>query len=164
MKYFAYGSNMSLARLQARTPSARRLGTAILEAHDLRFHKAGKDGSGKCDVVYTGGAERVYGVLYEIDDSEMPILDEAEGLGINYGRKDITLVCSQGELVDAAMYFALKIDESLTPYSWYVRHVLVGAVEVGLPDDYVQRIAMVVAITDPDIERDRLERAIHEVD
>jgi hypothetical protein len=67
MKYFAYGSNMSLARLQARTPSARRLGTAVLESHDLRFHKAGKDGSGKCDVVHTGGAECVYGVLYEID-------------------------------------------------------------------------------------------------
>jgi len=38
---------------------------------------------------------------------------------------------------------------------------MVGAIEVGLPDHYVQRIAMVMAIADPDSERDRLERAVH---
>ncbi|TNF88372.1 MAG: gamma-glutamylcyclotransferase, partial [Gammaproteobacteria bacterium] len=39
--YFAYGSNMSPARLQARVPSARPLGVYRLKGHRLSFHKRG---------------------------------------------------------------------------------------------------------------------------
>ena len=50
--YFAYGSNMSQRRLQARVPSATFLGIGILLGHALAFHKISKkDGSGKCDIV-----------------------------------------------------------------------------------------------------------------
>ena len=31
------------------------------------------------------------------------------------------------------------IGEGIKPYSWYVKHVLVGANETSLPDDYIQR-------------------------
>ena len=47
--YFAYGSNLHPERLRERVPSAESLGVARLEAHVLRFHKRGRDGSGKCD-------------------------------------------------------------------------------------------------------------------
>ncbi len=48
MKYFAYGSNMSLARLKGRVPSAKRLGMFCLRNHQLAFHKISKkDGSAK---------------------------------------------------------------------------------------------------------------------
>lgn len=53
MKYFAYGSNMSLLRLWQRVPSAVRIGVFTLQGHQLRFHKLGKDGSGKCDAYQT---------------------------------------------------------------------------------------------------------------
>ena len=43
MHYFAYGSNMSVARLRMRTPSARKVGLFRLASHDLRFHKRGAD-------------------------------------------------------------------------------------------------------------------------
>ncbi|WP_372836144.1 SufD family Fe-S cluster assembly protein, partial [Pontibacterium sp.] len=43
MYYFAYGSNMSLKRLQARVPSAMPLCSATLTRYQLRFHKSGKD-------------------------------------------------------------------------------------------------------------------------
>ena len=39
VKYFAYGSNMSLVRLRERVPSAERLGVFILAEYQLRFHK-----------------------------------------------------------------------------------------------------------------------------
>ena len=78
--YFAYGSNLLSTRLQQRTPSARALAPAVLEGHALRWHKAGADGSGKCDVVAVDGAgHRVIGVVYEIARSEKPLLDAAEG-------------------------------------------------------------------------------------
>jgi len=39
LRYFAYGSNMSLARLRRRVPSARRIAVATLPGYRLRFHK-----------------------------------------------------------------------------------------------------------------------------
>jgi hypothetical protein len=47
--YFAYGSNMSTARLRQRMPSCKPLGTAVLSEHKLRFHKRSTDQSGKCN-------------------------------------------------------------------------------------------------------------------
>jgi hypothetical protein len=47
--YFAYGSNMSTARLRERMPSCKPLGTATLPGHALRFHKRSTDKSGKCN-------------------------------------------------------------------------------------------------------------------
>ena len=49
--YFAYGSNLLTCRLRQRTPSARVVDRAILRQHELRWHKAATDGSGKCDAV-----------------------------------------------------------------------------------------------------------------
>ena len=45
--YFAYGSNMFVRRLVARTPSAVRIATAFVEGRRLVFDKVSTDGSGK---------------------------------------------------------------------------------------------------------------------
>ncbi len=80
MKYFAYGSNMSIARLRERVPSAVSFGCHALKEHDLRFHKSSKDGSGKCNAFFTGNDDdTILGVLFEIKSSEMSALDRAEG-------------------------------------------------------------------------------------
>lgn len=50
---FAYGSNMLVARLTERVPSARPIGIGQLKGHVLRWHKRSKDGSGKCDIEIT---------------------------------------------------------------------------------------------------------------
>jgi hypothetical protein len=44
--YFAYGSNMSPARLKKRAPSSLAIGIAQLAKHALHFHKRSKDGVG----------------------------------------------------------------------------------------------------------------------
>ena len=49
MHVFAYVSYMSVARLRMWAPSAMKVGLFWLASHDLRFHKRGADGSGKCD-------------------------------------------------------------------------------------------------------------------
>ena len=80
-KYFAYGSNMFAARLRARVPSAKAIGTYTLPSHDLRFHKrSDMDGSGKCDAFETGdAADFVMGRLFTIDAAEEGKLDGHEG-------------------------------------------------------------------------------------
>lgn len=152
---------MSLARLRQRVPGARVIGCYFLDGHDLRFHKRGQDGSAKCDALYTGSDDRIYGVLFEIPQSEKPALDRAEGLGVGYDEKVVSLQNQQGEQREAITYFALQIDPSLKPYHWYVNHLLVGAREARLPAEYIDRIVRVVSVDDADPERDYRERAIN---
>jgi len=111
MKYFAYGSNMSLTRLRERVPSAMVLGTFSLRDHELRFHKHGKDDSGKCDVFFTGdNFHVVFGVLYEIAMSEKSVLDRAEGLGSGYEEKEVIVTDSRGVSERAVTYYATNIN------------------------------------------------------
>ncbi|MBR9868727.1 MAG: gamma-glutamylcyclotransferase [Oceanospirillales bacterium] len=161
MKYFAYGSNMSLARLQQRVPNARVSGCYFLDGHDLRFHKAGQDGSAKCDAFYTGRGDRIYGVLFDISVSEKPVLDRAEGLGAGYDEKTVQLQNEQGDRVEAITYYALQIDASLKPYRWYVNHLLVGAREANLPAEYIDKIMGFEFVDDPDADRHARESLIH---
>ncbi len=162
MLCFSYGSNMSLARLQDRVPSARFVAVATLPAHRLRFHKVSqKDGSGKCDAEETGNPEdRVIGVVYEISGSEKPALDREEGLGSGYGEKEVEVSTDQ-ERLTALMYFATTVDSQLKPYQWYKKHVLVGARENGLPPEYIAQIEAMEAVDDPDTARHERELAIY---
>ena len=150
---FAYGSNMLWRRIQARVPSARPLGPAILHGHRLQWHKSGRDGSGKCDVVPTTEAGHlVHGVLYEMLGAEKPALDRAEGLGTDYDEKQVEVQGRDGP-VTAWVYLAMRIDPQARPYAWYKAIVLAGAREHGLPDDYVAALDAALAIDDPDAAR-----------
>lgn len=162
MKYFAYGSNMSLARLQERVPSAVRIGTFMLKKHELRFHMASDDGSGKCDAYQTSNENNVViGALFDINENEKYILDKAESLGVGYDEKSIKVENDLGEVFDAFMYFAIKIDTSFKPYSWYLNHVVTGAIEIKLPSQYLNNIQSTQCIEDLDKNRDAQQRAIH---
>ena len=154
---------MSIARLRGRTPSAAPLGSYALKEHDLRFHKSSEDGSGKCDAFYTGDrCDVVYGVLFEIYAGEKPALDTAEGLGHGYDQKNVTVLAVDGSSVESLTYIATKTDVNLKPYSWYLNHVLVGAHEILLPENYIEtRISSVESIQDTNKERDAEQRAIH---
>ena len=141
--YFAYGSNMSSERLRGRTPSAVSLGRARLPRYALRWHKLGRDGSGKCDIEATDSpGESAWGVLYEIDSADKRGLDAVEGLGVGYDEQTV-FVETENDVAQALTYKARpdKIDPTLRPLPWYKAHVLRGAREHGLPDEYVQRIA-----------------------
>ena len=162
-EYFAYGSNMSTARLRVRTPSAQPLGLATLLGHTLRFHKRSKkDQSAKCDAFATADDDSaVIGVLFSFDPAERDELDKAEGAGKGYDAKVVTVINDKGRRRKVLTYLASQdaIDDTLKPYSWYKDHVLAGSQEHGLPYDYVAEfIAPVEAAEDPDRERDARER------
>ena len=153
---------MSLSRLHKRVPSAKRIGFYSLKEHDLCFHKSSGDGSGKCDAYCTENKhDYVIGALFEIDRAEKCTLDQAEDVGHGYEEKTIIVQSQAGDAVEATTYYATKIDESLKPYSWYLNHVLVGAKESGLPQQYIEKIESIESVQDQDINRDRTERAIH---
>ncbi|WP_444944106.1 gamma-glutamylcyclotransferase family protein [Microbulbifer sp. ZKSA006] len=162
MRYFAYGSNMSLPRLKKRVPSAVRIGMFTLAEHSLRFHKVSKDGSGKCDALFTQDSKDcVIGALFEISDKEKGALDKVEGLGYGYKEKRVRVTDVKGNSLEAVTYYAANTDPSLQPYSWYLYHVIYGAKETGIPTDYLNRLETIKGKEDPDRERDARERAIY---
>jgi cation transport regulator ChaC len=161
--YFAYGSNMCTGRLRIRVPSARPLFVARLRGYALRFHKRSTDGSGKADAEYTGNdSDSVWGVVFEIDATQKPNLDEAEGLGSGYDEKRINLNDSAGRTYNAWMYYASQShkDARIRPYSWYLRFVVEGAKQHGLLAEYVALIASAESNEDQDQARDARNRNI----
>ena len=151
--YFAYGSNMLLARLRARVPGARRVGVALLRAHALRWHKVGRDGSGKCDIVATDEpGQQVHGVIYEIPPGQKPALDLAEGLGQGYDELQVQLEGPSGPL-QAFSYRATRTRPDALPFTWYRALVVAGAIENGLPQPYVEALQRVPASLDRDPDR-----------
>jgi hypothetical protein len=158
--YFAYGSNMSSRRLRARVPSASPVGIGTLTGWSLAFHKAGRDGSGKCSIVAVDSA-RVLGVLFSLRATELVKLDLIEGRGFGYERRMIEIATGDGLVVEAQTYIATRIGTGLRPYSWYKRHVLEGALEAGLPAYYITTIQAVEAIEDDDLLRVECELGVY---
>ena len=140
--YFAYGSNLSSARVRQadRAPSARLVGAASLSSHTLTWCKRGADGSGKCTLARTESrADGVWGVLWEIDDADVARLDAIEGAG--YERVEVTITTGNQKM-SAFTYLARSthVDPALRPASWYRDLVIAGAREHGLPAAWIRRL------------------------
>ena len=147
-------------RIAQRVPSARPVGTATLHGHVLHWHKAGRDGSGKCDIVPTASPGcLVHGVLYELARDEKYLLDAAEGLGQGYDEEEVSVETAFGPAL-AWTYRATATDPRLLPFTWYRALVVAGAREHGLPADYIQALAAVRAREDSDAARASLHWAL----
>ena len=163
MFYFAYGSNMSSKRLNSRIPAVFEC-VATLPQHELRYHKLSKkDNSGKCDIFHTDNpCHLVHGVVFSIQRRHKTILDVFEGLGFGYDHKVVTLArVDNGQPLDAVTYYATQIDPTIKPLDWYVEHVLVGAREFGLCQDYVRDYLAVESVQDSNQRRRAKELSIY---
>lgn len=162
LHYFAYGSNMSSRRMQARLPAATVVATATLDGYRLAMHKVGRDGSAKCDALAVDDPKaRLHGVLYRIAAAERARLDDCEGLGDGYRDATVEVRLGDGRRVAAFLYIATRTNPRLRPFDWYKTHVLHGAREHHLPDDYLVTLAALDSVPDPDPVRSAAELAIY---
>ncbi len=162
LNYFAFGSNLSSARLLQRLPLAEIHGVATLAGHRLCWRKNDRGQSGKCDIHPTGErADRVYGVVYRVSIDDRFTLDEIESHGFGYERREVAVRTLAGRELDAFTYYALDIDHSQQPFHWYKEHVLRGALEHDFPLHYVEEIRATPSIDDHDLERARRELSIY---
>ena len=151
---------MLTERLKARVSSAKNPSPFALRKYRLRFHKKSSDCSGKCNIVATAfDSDVVHGVLFDIDDAQISLLDKAEGVGHGYLRNEIS-VSIDGIMTKVSVYIAEKdaIDDALIPYRWYYELVLSGAEQHSLPNDYVAGLRAIPFTNDPKSDRkSRLE-------
>ena len=160
MYYFAYGSNMSSRRLLARVPSARSLGVARLSGYQMIFSKRSHDGSAKCTIHVKAGASTL-GVLYQIPADQRYTLDRIEGQCFGYHVKEGQITTQIGSRMTAFTYLGTDLSGILPAYTWYVEHVLRGAREHGIAQQYIDKIEAVPAIEDPDQGRHEFEMSIY---
>lgn len=151
-------------RIELRLGRCEIVGTASLRGYALRFHKRGRDGSGKCDAFLTEDpADTLFGVVYALSERQRSMLDEFEGPG--YESRDVR-VQTGARMLSVYAYVARRghVDEHLRPFHWYKSIVEAGARAHGLPGHYVENISAVSAQTDPDADRSSLHLAILQPD
>lgn len=144
--YFAYGSNMNVARVDARIGATRRVLSGVLADHELRFDKASRvPGIAHANVAHRPG-ERVEGALFELSaPQQIELMDPFEGVPHDYQRQRHAIHTAEGE-IDAWVYIAVpeRIRHALRPAREYLEHLLAG--EPFLSPEYYARLARVEAV------------------
>lgn len=157
MLIFAYGSNMNINRLTKRVPSATKVSNAFLTGYKLVCNKVSKkDGSAKANIEKSDIAtDIVWGILFEIDSNEKPLLDIPEGLGKGYNEDCLTFTDENNLKHIAQVYIAdsKSINNSLVAYNWYEEFIITGAILNQLPADYITQLQSIPCIPDPDEKR-----------
>jgi len=153
--YLAYGSNLHPIRLRERVPSAEFVARTHLTGYRLMWHKRGQDGSGKCNLHYTGKEiDRSQAAIFRITRQHIEDLDHFEGNGRGYQNSDIEIALN-GRQQTCFTYFAetAHIDDELQPFSWYKQLVLQGAHYHGFPQSYLADIEGIPEQLDSNTER-----------
>lgn len=132
-RYFAYGSNMSRARIEARLGSVQDLGRARCPDREHRFSKLGRDGTGKGNIEAVAGA-LVWGVVYELDEAQLARLAEFE-----FGYRATQIELAAGMQI-VTSFVALKPVAGLAPTPEYLEHYVTGIREHGIPDAYLAAV------------------------
>lgn len=163
VRYFAYGSNMLTKRLQSRCASAKFKHVAIADNWSLTFSKRSQDGSGKATVSESVG-HHVSGVVFDLDESDLPELDRIEGVRSGYDRRNDFLVRDpkSQEQQKVVTYVAkpCQVDINLQPFDWYLSLVVVGARQHKLAKKYVERLVATPSNVDPNDDRPSRREAL----
>ena len=149
MRYFAYGSNMNWEVIRARAPSAKFISIARLKNHRLAItRKSARRRCGVADAVSDQGHE-VWGVLYEIDERDFVVLDDAEDFVVgraqnSYTRRENNVyINGEDSPLLAWVYFAEKEDNPPLPSAEYKRLMVEGARHWQLPEKYIEQLEQI---------------------
>lgn len=140
-RYFAYGSNMNVARMRERGMRFDAAVGARLGGFQLQFHKRSRQhpGAGHANIAYAPGAT-VEGVLYTLSGiEEISRMDPFESTPVNYSREVVLVNTAEGAL-PTWIYVAnpAVLDPGLKPPRSYLDHLLAG--EPFLSASYFQML------------------------
>ena len=151
---FQYGSNLNSERLNSQQRlrgEARYLGLACTtEPHELGFTVWSEGNDCAAADLIPGGSQPAWGALYEIPDalvrresaSGRPSMASIENEGVEYHCCRINVCRPDGRpLAEGALtWLAAARRYDLKTEFHYVRHILTGLLDKGVPDDYLRRV------------------------
>jgi len=148
MYYFAYGSNMSWPQMQTRCPSSKFVCVARLADYQFGITRHSRlRQCGTANVFPVVGKE-VWGVVYEVSDSELLILDGFED-GYQRAVMPVHALGNGVQPLEALIYIAEIESNVPLPNSEYKRLILEGAKHWKLPESYCLMLEKIEALTVP---------------
>lgn len=133
-QYFAYGDDLNASRMAARCPGAADPRPATLHDHDWLI-----DNHGLATVEPFDGAE-VHGVLWELTDADLAVLDRAAAAPGRLSRDRVVVHTDAGP-TEAWVYVDHRAEPGPPP-DGYLERIIAAAHQHGLPDrwlDYLRR-------------------------
>nr|WP_090275641.1 poly-gamma-glutamate hydrolase family protein [Mycolicibacterium komanii]CRL68667.1 phage-related replication protein [Mycolicibacterium komanii] len=128
--YFAYGSNLNVSQMALRCPDAVDPRPARLADHDWLINERGV-----ATVEPFDGSE-VHGVLWQLSDHDLAVVDSAEGVPVRYRRDRLTVHTDDGP-AEAWVYIDHRVEPG-PPRAGYLERIIDGALHHGLPQRWVE--------------------------
>jgi len=162
---FQYGSNCSESEINSEgrlRGDAKFSGIAeTVEDFELAFDvQSTRRGCAASDIVRKHGG-KTWGVLYEVPDylikretakaRRRKSFDEIEGESTNYKRETIEVRRANGDVVQALTYTVKAPQPGLKTNVEYVRHIVCGLREHGVPDEHITKVKAIATANNPDI-------------
>lgn len=117
--------------MEDRCPDHRVIGQAVLKGY--RWIITAK---GYANIVKSEKDE-VYGVVYEISDSDERSLDDREIKKAGYHKEIVTVEC-EGKPLECLVYVDSVVEGGL-PRQEYVKRINNGLSDANLPQEYIER-------------------------
>ena len=120
--YVAYGSNLNVQQMRLRCPTAKLVGTGVVEDYELQFKGAANHSYA---TIAENEGETVPVAVWELQPRDEKFLDRYEGYPRLYKKEWFTLDLN-GEKVTAMAYIMGPGHEIAAPYSRYLDTILTG--------------------------------------
>ncbi len=136
MKYFAYGTLLTLEVMQSVAPSAKIEGYMRLDGYELGFGHCSHEGTHGCTLIEKSDGI-VYGVQFDMSDEDMATLDKAAHVDEQqWVHKPVTLIDEAGNKVLSSTYHIPGAYKHWQPTDAYVAPIYAGLKVCPFPDDY----------------------------
>jgi cation transport regulator ChaC len=124
--------------------SPKVLGVARLDGFRMDFFGHSKKWDGATESIVKDARESTWGILYELDFPDAEDLDAAmdvrlDGTGLHF-HYPVDVALESGEVSDALMYVMSEMGPFRPPSYEYLKRMVWGARERGLPKAYVERL------------------------
>ena len=131
--YVAYGSNLNIRQMRGRCPSAKLVGSGVIEDYELQFK--GRPNGAFATIAPKEGS-KVPVAVWEIRPMDEKRLDYYEGYPTHYFKQDVP-VKLENESVTAMVYIMdLKMEFGM-PSSFYYQVVHEGYMDCGLDTEFL---------------------------
>jgi len=155
IKYFAYGSNLDLPQMKMRCPSSKLISKGSLSGYRLTFNRFSSGwGGGVADVIQEKGS-KVWGLVFEISDTDLERLDRYEGYHKDwtslYERWQAIIETPNGLVSDVWVYTVVEKQKFVKPTIEYLQIIKDAAVKWNFPKAYLLE-AYVYSTEDKEVE------------
>lgn len=142
MKYFAYGSNMSMQQMRSLIGRVPPSVIARLRGYRLAFSKPMPEHPGYAHATVIPADDEVVGVLYDCEESDLDAMDPFEGIASGDYKRESLTVHVNGRPEQAVAYVACedRLGSDLPTTEEYLAVILAGATDHSFAPADILRI------------------------